>query len=136
MASVGRNEPCTCGSGRKYKHCCERKRSERADLRDSLAKSFFYLIGPLAIIIIGALIASSYFGQEDKPGPNTVWSTAHGHWHVVNADGSEGELRPGTVWSEEHGHWHPGEAVSDGLPTHFRIDAERDLERAEGSGPR
>ena len=19
---VGRNEPCTCGSGKKYKHCC------------------------------------------------------------------------------------------------------------------
>ena len=23
---VGRNEPCTCGSGRKYKSCCMRKR--------------------------------------------------------------------------------------------------------------
>ena len=22
--SVGRNEPCTCGSGKKYKHCCEK----------------------------------------------------------------------------------------------------------------
>jgi SWIM/SEC-C metal-binding protein len=22
--SVGRNDPCTCGSGRKYKHCCLR----------------------------------------------------------------------------------------------------------------
>lgn len=19
---IGRNEPCTCGSGKKYKHCC------------------------------------------------------------------------------------------------------------------
>jgi preprotein translocase subunit SecA len=23
---VGRNDPCPCGSGRKYKHCCGRKR--------------------------------------------------------------------------------------------------------------
>jgi len=23
---VGRNEPCPCGSGRKYKHCCGKKR--------------------------------------------------------------------------------------------------------------
>lgn len=23
MASTGRNEPCPCGSGKKYKHCCE-----------------------------------------------------------------------------------------------------------------
>src|SRR5271165_6931598 len=22
-AKVGRNEPCPCGSGRKYKHCCQ-----------------------------------------------------------------------------------------------------------------
>ena len=22
---VGRNEPCPCGSGKKYKHCCARK---------------------------------------------------------------------------------------------------------------
>ena len=22
---VGRNEPCPCGSGKKYKHCCGRK---------------------------------------------------------------------------------------------------------------
>jgi hypothetical protein len=30
---VGRNEPCPCGSGRKYKRCCEAKDQER--LRDS-----------------------------------------------------------------------------------------------------
>ena len=23
---VGRNDPCPCGSGRKYKHCCGKKR--------------------------------------------------------------------------------------------------------------
>jgi hypothetical protein len=22
MYKIGRNEPCPCGSGRKYKHCC------------------------------------------------------------------------------------------------------------------
>ncbi|MGH6681278.1 MAG: SEC-C metal-binding domain-containing protein, partial [Bradyrhizobium sp.] len=22
MAKIGRNEPCPCGSGRKYKQCC------------------------------------------------------------------------------------------------------------------
>ena len=22
MSKIGRNEPCPCGSGRKYKHCC------------------------------------------------------------------------------------------------------------------
>jgi hypothetical protein len=23
--TTGRNDPCPCGSGKKYKHCCERK---------------------------------------------------------------------------------------------------------------
>ncbi len=136
MGGPGRNQPCPCGSGRKYKHCCERKRSGRADFRDSLAKSFFYLIGPLAIVIIGAVIISSYFGEDDSPGPGTVWSAAHAHWHIVNPDGSEAELRPGQVWSEEHGHWHSAEPVTEGLPRHFRVDAERDLERAGQSADR
>lgn len=25
MVKIGRNEPCPCGSGKKYKHCCARK---------------------------------------------------------------------------------------------------------------
>jgi hypothetical protein len=29
VARVGRNEPCPCGSGKKYKHCCWRKDEER-----------------------------------------------------------------------------------------------------------
>jgi tetratricopeptide (TPR) repeat protein len=30
--SVGRNDPCPCGSGKKYKHCCERKADKRPTL--------------------------------------------------------------------------------------------------------
>jgi len=26
VAGVGRNDPCPCGSGRKFKHCCGKKR--------------------------------------------------------------------------------------------------------------
>lgn len=28
MADVGRNEPCPCGSGKKFKRCCLRKEAE------------------------------------------------------------------------------------------------------------
>jgi hypothetical protein len=32
MAKIGRNQPCPCGSGKKYKRCCwERDRSARVD---------------------------------------------------------------------------------------------------------
>ncbi len=30
MAKIGRNEPCPCGSGRKYKHCCMLTRPQAA----------------------------------------------------------------------------------------------------------
>jgi hypothetical protein len=30
VAKVGRNDPCPCGSGKKYKRCCEAKDAERA----------------------------------------------------------------------------------------------------------
>ena len=29
VAKIGRNEPCPCGSGKKYKHCCHDKDQER-----------------------------------------------------------------------------------------------------------
>lgn len=29
MSKVGRNDPCPCGSGKKYKKCCEEKLSRR-----------------------------------------------------------------------------------------------------------
>jgi len=35
--SLGRNEPCHCGSGRKYKHCCLEK-DEQAE-REARAKA-------------------------------------------------------------------------------------------------
>ena len=28
MKKIGRNAPCPCGSGKKYKHCCGRDQSE------------------------------------------------------------------------------------------------------------
>lgn len=29
---VGRNDPCHCGSGKKYKHCCYAKDSEKSEV--------------------------------------------------------------------------------------------------------
>jgi hypothetical protein len=42
MATPGRNDPCPCGSGKKYKHCCLRKdedaaRKARSDAAEKLA---------------------------------------------------------------------------------------------------
>lgn len=48
---IGRNDPCSCGSGKKYKHCCALK-SERLSLG---TRVWFALIG--AMLLIGAWIA-------------------------------------------------------------------------------
>lgn len=47
----GRNDPCPCGSGRKYKHCCALK-----EPRLSLgARLWFALIG--LMLLLGAWLA-------------------------------------------------------------------------------
>ncbi|HEX5474120.1 MAG TPA: SEC-C metal-binding domain-containing protein [Vicinamibacterales bacterium] len=39
-ARPGRNEPCHCGSGRKYKHCClEKDEAEAAAARAKVAEA-------------------------------------------------------------------------------------------------
>lgn len=80
-----RNDPCPCGSGHKYKHCCETAKSNAVTSRWMTA-----LIG--VIVVIGALIAMNTlsntdrsqggFGPPDGPAPpGKVWSYEHGHWH-------------------------------------------------------
>lgn len=41
MPEIGRNDPCTCGSGKKYKKCCEEKNEakKRAELDKQWAVS-------------------------------------------------------------------------------------------------
>jgi hypothetical protein len=47
----GRNDPCTCGSGKKYKHCCALK-EDRLSLGTRL---WFIVIG--LMLLIGAWLA-------------------------------------------------------------------------------
>src|SRR6202011_4896322 len=43
LPKVGRNEPCPCGSGKKYKNCCGRVASrDRAELRLRGPRFFIY----------------------------------------------------------------------------------------------
>ncbi|HJO04080.1 MAG TPA: SEC-C metal-binding domain-containing protein [Acidobacteriota bacterium] len=75
MANVGRNDPCPCGSGEKYKRCCEGKVTQSQKLWRGLAA----LIALLVILVtIGILRGGSQ--AEDAP-PGRVWSPEHGHWH-------------------------------------------------------
>ena len=72
---VGRNDLCPCGSGRKYKHCCESKK--RAG--DKRMATMILLV--VAVAIVAALLASVFDHGERSAGPGRVWSAEHGHYH-------------------------------------------------------
>jgi hypothetical protein len=74
-AKVGRNGACPCGSGRKFKHCCEAKR-QRMGLGMRLV-----VILTAAGIIGGIVLGVTSFNTEPTPGATRVWSEEHGHYH-------------------------------------------------------
>jgi hypothetical protein len=75
-AKPGRNDACSCGSGKKYKKCCEAK-SER-----SMGQTMMMVLISL-ILGAGLLAAVSNFTTESTHVGKTsgVWDPAHGHYH-------------------------------------------------------
>jgi hypothetical protein len=51
MTTIGRNEPCPCGSGKKYKYCCAAK-ARRTPLGTKVVGSLIALA-----LVTGAAIA-------------------------------------------------------------------------------
>jgi len=77
MAKTGRNDLCPCGSGRKYKKCCEAK-DDGGTMRNRL---MLIVVGGVMLAAIVAGIAS-FTGQTAST--SRVWSTEHGHYHDAN----------------------------------------------------
>jgi len=74
---LNRNDPCRCGSGKKYKNCCQGKdESEKGS-------KFIMIIVALAVVfgllIIGLALSGSNAPVDCPPG--TEWSDAHQHCH-------------------------------------------------------
>lgn len=80
MAStLGRNDPCDCGSGKKYKHCCQGK-----DRSTTPVTSKTTMIVIAAVVLVGLVlmvISLTVGGGEGACPPGTTWSAAHGHCH-------------------------------------------------------
>jgi hypothetical protein len=76
MAKVGRNDLCTCGSGKKFKKCCEGRTAERRNSR-----MLMIVVGGLLVAAVAAGVASF-----DRSGGSSVriWDPAHGHYHDAN----------------------------------------------------
>ncbi|MBP99557.1 MAG: hypothetical protein CL477_02630 [Acidobacteria bacterium] len=74
---VGRNDPCPCGSGKKYKQCCEQK-------AHALSPMAWIAIVGVAVAALAAIILSFTTTTEltniTCP-PGQMWSVEHGHCH-------------------------------------------------------
>ena len=76
MSHTGRNDACPCGSGKKYKKCCELKQQKKRT-------------GQLLLIVVALLMAASvaagiaeFVGDRNHVGRTQgVWSPEHGHYH-------------------------------------------------------
>ena len=69
---VGRNDPCPCGSGRKYKACCEGKSGKMSKVG---------WVALVAVMLLGVTILVLSFARSDVGARRLVWSPEHGHYH-------------------------------------------------------
>ena len=74
-SKAGRNDACPCGSGKKFKKCCELKQTKG---RGNLA-----LLVIVGLLMAAGLVAgiTSLTGAKDVARPGGVWSAEHGHYH-------------------------------------------------------
>jgi hypothetical protein len=75
-AKPGRNDQCPCGSGRKYKKCCEGKTESRR-----ASRVLIIAVGAAVIAALAAGVAS--FTGESRSAVR-VWDPSHGHYHDAN----------------------------------------------------
>ena len=79
-STIGRNDPCACGSGKKYKLCCQR--DGRTPTTTQASKATMIVLG---VVVLGGLvlIVISLFaaGGDGVCPPGQTWSVAHGHCH-------------------------------------------------------
>lgn len=75
----GRNDPCPCGSGAKYKHCCRNATpwyQNRTVM--GIGIGVFLVVG---LLLFGALVSGQFGNDQPDCPPGEVWSEAHGHCH-------------------------------------------------------
>jgi len=105
-----RNDPCPCGSGKKYKNCCAVKHTRSAWVA-TISVSVFVIVA--AMVLAGVLKDAR--GERKLP-PGYVWNEEHGHPHRISGEEPlPSELPPaGSEWVDEHNHYHgpDGRAIS------------------------
>src|SRR5688572_6625146 len=89
--AASRNEPCPCGSGKKYKHCCAGK--PRAGAEKLIP---WLLAGALALALLWVGVQKIGRGGSSKPPPQR------------SGQPCEYDARSDMHFDPVHGHWHQG----------------------------
>ena len=76
MAHPGRNDACPCGSGKKYKKCCELKQQ-----RSRANTLLLVVVGLLMAAGVAAGITAAFTERGHVGRTQGVWSPEHGHYH-------------------------------------------------------
>jgi hypothetical protein len=74
-SKVGRNDPCPCGSGKKYKQCCEKT-------SDQMSRTSQFAVVAV-VVAIAATLVYTFTGNQGTGGGRQVWDPDHGHYHTV-----------------------------------------------------
>ena len=74
MAKTGRNDDCPCGSGKKFKRCCEAK-------TPSARSSRFLMIAVGAAVAAAVVAGVVSFNTELRGQTTGVWDPVHQHYH-------------------------------------------------------
>ena len=74
---TGRNEPCHCGSGKKFKQCCARKAQD-----GGLAWQLLLVaVAGVIVAVVFFAISAARHDNSTTPAAGRVWSDEHGHYH-------------------------------------------------------
>jgi hypothetical protein len=76
---IGRNEPCPCGSGSKYKFCCLKRKPALPLSQRLLIAVIAVVVGGGLVLGLTALLNDEHLGVPAEQGK--VWSEEHQHWH-------------------------------------------------------
>ncbi len=94
--TTSRNEPCTCGSGKKFKFCCMGKSSGWK------RNSFIAVLAVIAVFIVVGIISDR--SQEE----HAVSQHQHHHTSAEEPEPWEYDVVHDRYWHPGHGHWHQG----------------------------
>ena len=94
--TVGRNEPCPCGSNKKYKNC------HAGQSTRGTSKGLIILLAVIGVIAAIGAVASIVSGGKRSATP----ARSAAGLPATPGRPQPGPAPPGQVWSTEHGHWH------------------------------